>query len=41
MAHHPAPTVRIRKAELADLAVLDALEQRVFATDHLLSLINI
>ena len=35
MAHHPAPTVRIRKAELADLAVLDALEQRVFATDHL------
>ena len=30
-----APAVRVRKAEPADLDALDALEHRVFATDHL------
>jgi ribosomal protein S18 acetylase RimI-like enzyme len=35
MARQPAPAVRIRKAEAADLDALDALEHRVFATDHL------
>ncbi|HEY6257440.1 MAG TPA: peptidase C39 family protein [Xanthobacteraceae bacterium] len=35
MDHHSTPAVRIREADLADLAALDALEHRVFATDHL------
>jgi ribosomal protein S18 acetylase RimI-like enzyme len=30
-----APAVRVRKAQAADLDALDALEHRVFATDHL------
>jgi ribosomal protein S18 acetylase RimI-like enzyme len=35
MAQPTSPAVRIRKGELADLPALDALEHRVFATDHL------
>src|ERR1700676_3642001 len=35
MAHQSTPAVRLRKAEGADLEALDALEHRVFATDHL------
>src|ERR1700732_1716096 len=34
-AHPSTPAVRLRKAEGADLEALDALEHRVFATDHL------
>jgi ribosomal protein S18 acetylase RimI-like enzyme len=33
--HKSAPSVRIRKAVPGDLDALDALEHRVFATDHL------
>jgi ribosomal protein S18 acetylase RimI-like enzyme len=33
--HKSAPAVRIRKAVAGDLDALDALEHRVFATDHL------
>ena len=35
IAHQSTPAVRLRKAEPADLDALDALEHRVFATDHL------
>ncbi|HWF94627.1 MAG TPA: peptidase C39 family protein [Xanthobacteraceae bacterium] len=35
MAHQSMPAVRLRKAVPADLEALDALEHRVFATDHL------
>jgi ribosomal protein S18 acetylase RimI-like enzyme len=35
LALQSAPAVRVRKAEAADLDALDALEHRVFATDHL------
>jgi ribosomal protein S18 acetylase RimI-like enzyme len=35
LALQSAPAVRVRKAEPADLDALDALEHRVFATDHL------
>src|SRR5260370_38555559 len=35
LAPKSAPAVRVRKAEPADLEALDALEHRVFATDHL------
>jgi ribosomal protein S18 acetylase RimI-like enzyme len=35
MAHQSTPAVRIRRAQPADLEALDALEHRVFATDHL------
>jgi ribosomal protein S18 acetylase RimI-like enzyme len=34
-AHITPPAARLRKAEPADLDALDALEHRVFATDHL------
>ena len=34
-ARRPLPSVRIRKAERADLDALVALEHKVFATDHL------
>ena len=33
--HEPMPAVRLRRAQSADLDALDALEHRVFATDHL------
>ncbi len=35
LAHQSTPAVRLRKAVPADLAALDALEHRVFTTDHL------
>ena len=35
MAHQSTPAVGLRKAEPADLEALDALEHRVFSTDHL------
>jgi len=35
LAHQSAPAVRLREAKAADLDALDALEHRVFATDHL------
>jgi ribosomal protein S18 acetylase RimI-like enzyme len=35
MAHQSTPAVRLRRAQAADLDALDALEHRVFATDHL------
>ncbi len=35
LAHQSTPAVQLRKAVPADLAALDALEHRVFTTDHL------
>jgi ribosomal protein S18 acetylase RimI-like enzyme len=35
MAQQSTPAVRLRRAQAADLDALDALEHRVFATDHL------